>query len=259
MKKYKYLIIFVIVITLLTVISINVYASNFKINDITTNYEYSEICDVVTSFDGEQVNIQYKETRINDELNEENYIYNDKLENQYVIDEDGDIVGFISAIKQTEINAANQVKLSSDKRRQICENFLLNQIGNISDYKYFGETFNSQQKYYELTYYKTINGIKTSDFIFIDISSAGDIVAFAAPNMNCFSEIIVPKFTVEDYDKDIVNILNERYPNMISYSITDTILQKNSNSVNLIVYLEVSLADNNQRYKQGDNIIITVA
>ena len=45
---------------------------------------------------------------------------------------------------------------------------------------------------------------------------------------------------------------------MISYDIKDAILQKNLNSIDLVVYIEVSLSDTNKSYKQGDNVTVTI-
>lgn len=258
MKKYKYLSIYTVIIAVLIVMSINVYASNIKIEDITISDESLKRIDTLTCFNGEQVDVQYKETRIDDESNKENYVYADKSENQYIVNEYGDIIGFISVVNQNKLDTINSIKISADDRRQICEDFLSKQIGSVLDYKYFGETYINEQGYYELLYYKMINGIKTSDFIFIDISPTGDIVAFAAPNINCFSEIKVPKFSVNDYSDDIFDILNQKYPNIISYDIKDAILQKSSSSIDLVVYIEVSLSDTDQSYKQGDNVIVTI-
>lgn len=258
MKKYKYLSIYTVIIAVIIVMSINVYAGNIKIKDITINDEYSKRIGALTYLNGEPMDVQYKETRINNESNKENHVYTDKSKNQYIFNEYGNMIGFISVVNQNNLDTINSIKISADDRRHICEDFLSQQIGSILGYKYFGETYVDKQGYYELLYYKMINGIKTSDFIFIDISPTGDIVAFAAPNINCFSEIKVPEFSVDDYSENIFDILNQKYPNMISYDIKDAILQKNLNSIDLVVYIEVSLSDTNKSYKQGDNVTVTI-
>lgn len=257
MKKIKSVtMILISVVIVLGITSLAVSANNVMVDDTAeiNKVETEQISNEVILFNDKEVFVYYDDVCRDDTLSSECYVYRDLNNNEYIMNEKGEVIGFLST-DSAEIMVA---ELFDIDYKNICEKFLNSQLGDISSYQYFGETFLEDLGYYELVYYKLVGGIKSSDFIFVDIDTSGKILAFAAPNINCFSGINIPNIVLEDYQSIIEDKIIQSYPNMINYQVTDTFVQLNDNALELVIYFEVNFLYNKKEYLQSDTVVIEI-
>lgn len=146
-------------------------------------------------------------------------IFFDNQKNQFIFNQEGKQVGYIK-------NSAEQIKtrtapLQEDEIKSIA-NHILEILADSYLYALCDYIYEEYSDTHILTYYRYVNGYRSSDFIFITLSSTGELLAYAAPNINSFSNITIPEINEDKYKFQLFKVLSKKYGSeMKEYVILD--------------------------------------
>ena len=155
--------------------------------------------------------LTFKENRTSENTQfDENEIsvYTDIHNNEYFYNHDGKMIGFMK--RNTTSYSSAQLFRSTVDIKVCAENFLKT-VTDIDNYVLTENLFSDEIQSYILTYYRYINGYKTSDFIVVFLDVNGEITSYAAPYIGVLSNMEIPQINEDEYINRLVNTLNMTY------------------------------------------------
>lgn len=190
--------------------------------------------------------LTFKENRTSENTQfDENEIsvYTDIHNNEYFYNHDGKMIGFMK--RNTTSYSSAQLFRSTVDIKVCAENFLKT-VTDIDNYVLTENLFSDEIQSYILTYYRYINGYKTSDFIVVFLDVNGEITSYAAPYIGVLSNMEIPQINEDEYINRLVNTLNMTYGyGGYSYTIADKMLTYDDSEISFTIFVEVTLSDGN--------------
>lgn len=172
-------------------------------------------------------------------------IFMDNQKNQFIYNQEGKQVGYIKNSNQQSKTRSASLPVDEIK---IIANDTLNTLADIESYTLVDFIYEETSGSYILTYYRLINGYRSSDFIFITLSPTGDLLSYAAPNVHSFDGLSIPEINEGNYRQQLSSYLYEKYGSeMKEYSILgDPMIILNGNSLEFRLGYKITFQDGTQ-------------
>ncbi|MDE7398662.1 MAG: hypothetical protein K2N06_03950 [Oscillospiraceae bacterium] len=249
MKRIILITVGFLVLTAVSVVSIMLVNSKVAptplnsgaVYDATKSALESELVhSIVPKAEKSELTFDYTQTGI-DSSNNKIDVFVDEDKNEYLFNDKGEQIGFFGSNSGIAAQSEN-VKISLDDAIAI-SNEALREI-NVADREYTmtkAKYFENMQEY-SITYHYFVDGYRTSDFVFVDISPEGVLTTYAAPNMGLFDDVDIPEIDKSEIEKTVADYITQTY-DCKDYSIDDMILVR-KNGLEFSVSYSVTLSDN---------------
>lgn len=170
-------------------------------------------------------------------------IYLDADKNKYLFNDKGEQIGFMASGKGAKAYSTYSENINLDKAVEIADNVLREIAGNNRDYTMTEAKYFDNMDVYSVSYHYFVDGYKTSDFAFVDISPKGEIVTYAAPNIGLFDGVIVPEINKSEIEKTVADYITQTY-DCKDYSIDGEItIDKTDDGFEISVPYSVTLSN----------------
>lgn len=169
-------------------------------------------------------------------------VYLDTNKNEYLFNDKGEQIGFKKSNGGISAYSQRDYRISLDDAIVIANEVLREINAADRDYTMTEAKYFENMQEYSITYHYFVDGYRTSDFAFVNISPNGVLTAYAAPNMGSFDNVVVPEINKSEIEKTVADYITRTY-DCKDYSIDDMILV-NKEELELSVLYSVTLTDN---------------
>lgn len=170
-------------------------------------------------------------------------IYLDADKNKYLFNDNGEQIGFMGSGKGTKTYSEYSENINLDEAVEIANNVLREITDNNRDYTITEAKYFDNMGVYSVSYHYFVDGYKTSDFAFIDISPKGEIVTYAAPNVGLFDGVVVPEINKSEIEKTVADYITQTY-DCKDYSIDgEMTIDKTDDGLKVMVPYSVTLSN----------------
>jgi len=196
--------------------------------------------------------IQYKETKVDNITNKKTEIYTDEQGSQYIFgSDDGELKGFYKGGNFTSSTTSQSE--SKEELKNLADSFLKDYI-ELNTYFFTGHVYNDDTKIHTFNYCRKIKDYNSADFAFVMISEHGDVIGYAAPNINIFDNVVIPEINDDKMIKDLEEKMKQKYK-YSKYEINQKTLILNSEKRCGMLIRVTVVVDNTE---QGDEFIISL-
>lgn len=198
--------------------------SNFSIQEIATLEKNS------LSYEG----VVYNGRENNEKVNK----YTDLQNNEFFYDVNGEMVGFIL---ETPINTLKQANTSALTTKNIDTiKTAFKSLIDLKDYALEEKVYDEILHIHYLTFYRYINGYKSSDFVAISLDDRGNILSYAAPNVITSKNLSIPNIDTKKIEEQLTSTLNSKLgKNQYRYELKDSLIDINDGELTYIMFVEI--------------------
>ena len=233
MKKYYAILIGCFAIFVLSA-SIVVSASTIQASKNVTLQSVASLEKETLSFKCEMTNFNNTNKKIKS--------YSDKQENNFFYDTNNNMVGFIlkSPIKMSiykPLKNAGEINITNIR-------LALKDLIDLKSYTLVENKYSQDMNLHYITFYKYIGKYKTSDFVMLSIDENGNLISYAAPNINKFKNISIPYIDEILMEEQLKSTLNSQFgKDQYSYNISDIVLDVVDSKIKYNMYVEIQTID----------------
>ena len=196
---------------------------------------------IVPKAEKSELIFDYTQTGINPSDNKID-VFIDADKNEYLFNDKGEQIGFMMSNSKVKTYSADADKTTLDEAVTIADKVLREITADNRDYTMTEAKYFENMQEYSITYHYFVNGYRTSDFVFVDISPEGVLTTYAAPNMGLFDDVDIPEIDKSEIEKTVADYITQTY-DCKDYSIDDMMLVK-KDGLELSVSYSVTLSDN---------------
>lgn len=146
--------------------------------------------------------------------------------NAYFRTDTGELIFFLAYDRNNETDNA----ITRDDARKIATDWFVDLYGKeaLSEYSLIVDAESSRENSYPFVFYKTINGIRTHDYVTINISLQGKLFALNAKNMGLFNRLEndITEKQVTNAETALLNSITSAYKITYRELFVDTVTGK---------------------------------
>lgn len=149
--------------------------------------------------DNTTVNLEYKQSRNINSSEKTELVYTDPDGNEYVFDSNAVKLSKVMLIKKDGDKDISSAKVGQDIARSTAEGLAARYV-DLGGYEF--DRYNYANNYYSFIWVKKLNGVRTADYVFVDIDEYGRPMSVNMPNEGLLEEKGV---TADQTDKTVIS------------------------------------------------------
>lgn len=208
----------------------------------------SEKLESLESIDNKQLTYSEELSSLN-----ENDSYFDKDGSIYVYDNQDNLISYMLE----EDTADNSDKISESTAVTYASNYLPQFTDDIDRYTLQDIRYDNNCNTYSIVYGNQINGIRTTDIIYLIIACDGTLVGYSAQNLGAFNNVTISSHQLNSAKTQAIELAKEQFGESLSNEkVSDIVLSKPNEDNVLYVSVNGTVTKNDYTYELDETYTI---